>query len=280
MKNREVIEAIKAHHFREWAGGAIEEGKTRDKVLFGYPDDECTGIVTTIYASVDVIRKAIELGCNLIIAHEALFWNHGDHTDWLQNDQTYQMKKKLMEDHRITVWRDHDHIHAGVSFLTRRMDGIFYGLSKELGWEDYYPKSYADSKIYVIPRMKTMDLVHHINKSLKLDGMKIIGDVDGYSERIMIPGHIMGNDNNVITQVEEQNIDTLLGLEVIDYTAGIYINDSAQLGRNRRILVLGHFNLEEPGMKWFGEVYMPTYIKDIPIHFVQGGNFYKFVTEK
>lgn len=279
MKNREVIEKIKSLHYKEWAGVKIEENTTRDKLLFGYPEDECTGIVSTIYASVDVIRKAIELGCNLIVAHEALFWNHGDHTDWLAGNESFEMKKKLMEDNHITVWRDHDHIHAGISYGKKRLDGIFFGLSKELGWDEYYPQVYGDAKIIVIPKTKTIDLIHHINKSLNISGMKCIGDIDGYSERIMIPSHIVGGDNELISQVERENIDTLLAMECIDYTAGIYINDSAQLGRNRRILVAGHFNLEESGMKWFAEEYLPAFIKNLPIHYVQGGNLFRFVTE-
>lgn len=74
MKIYEVIEKIKNYSRGIGMDGKqIDDEKTRDKVLYGTTDRECTGIVTTCFASVDVIRKAHELGANLIIPHEALF---------------------------------------------------------------------------------------------------------------------------------------------------------------------------------------------------------------
>ncbi|MBO7677605.1 MAG: Nif3-like dinuclear metal center hexameric protein, partial [Erysipelotrichaceae bacterium] len=97
----EAISRIKKYCKGSWNGVRIEEGKTRDKVLYGDPDKECTGIVTTIYASVDVIRKAHELGANFIISHEALFWNRGDQQDWLIENQnrTYEEKRRLLDEY-------------------------------------------------------------------------------------------------------------------------------------------------------------------------------------
>ena len=80
MKIQTIIDNIKKYHKGEWNGKPIDETKTRDKVLFGNTDQECTNIVTTIYASVDVIKKSIELKANFIICHEALFWYRGDYT--------------------------------------------------------------------------------------------------------------------------------------------------------------------------------------------------------
>ena len=85
---KEVIQNVKNYHSgNDYHNGTdftvkpIDEETTRDKVLYGDVDKECTGVVTCIWASSNVIRKAHELGANLIISHEALFWNHGDHTD-------------------------------------------------------------------------------------------------------------------------------------------------------------------------------------------------------
>mgnify|MGYP003300177136 CR=1 FL=1 len=98
-KISEVIEIVK----KNCKGyGVIDEEKTRDKVLYGSVDKECTGIVTTIYASPEVIKKAAEFGANFIICHEACFWNHGDHTDWLVRNKTFLQKKALLEEYGIT----------------------------------------------------------------------------------------------------------------------------------------------------------------------------------
>ena len=68
--------------------------KQRDKVLYGNVDQECTGIVTSCWASVDVIKYVIEKGANLIISHEALFWNHGDHQEWLEESKNKCLFRK------------------------------------------------------------------------------------------------------------------------------------------------------------------------------------------
>ena len=86
MKISEAIKKIKASHKGDLMGTPIDPAATRDKILYGDPDQELKGIVTTCYASVEVIRQAAAKGANLIVCHEALFWNHGDHTDWLKDN--------------------------------------------------------------------------------------------------------------------------------------------------------------------------------------------------
>ena len=130
MKISEVIQKMKQYHRGTVRGEPIDEATTRDQILYGNPDQECTGIVTTCYASVDVIRKAHASGANLIISHEALFWNHGDHTDWLEaaQNKTFLAKKQLLEETGMVVWRDHDYIHSGVPMNGGYVDGIFHGV--------------------------------------------------------------------------------------------------------------------------------------------------------
>lgn len=71
----------------------IDDATTRDQVLYGATDAECTGIVTCIWPTADIIRRARELGANLIISHEALFWNHGDHQGVVGDTATFKAKR-------------------------------------------------------------------------------------------------------------------------------------------------------------------------------------------
>lgn len=278
MRKIEIIEQIKNHHYHEWLGKEINEETTRDQILFGDIDEECTGIITAIYASVDVIKHAIEKNVNLIIVHESLFWNHGDHTDWLLGNKTYQIKKKMMEDNHITVWRNHDYLHAGIDYKGRRVDGIFYGLLELLSWENYVHGNIGFPLILNIPKIKTEDLINEMMYKLNLNGIKCFGNINGYTEKIYLPMHITGNDNDKITVVDQENIDTIISMECIDYTLGIYIKDAAMLNINKCILAIGHFNLEEPGMKWYAEKFLPTILPaTVPIYFKQVGDMYQFV---
>lgn len=80
-----------------FTGKPIEEASTRDKVTYGNIDQECTGIVTCIWPTADIIRRARELGANLIVTHEALYWNHGDHEDVVASNSAYQAKRALLD---------------------------------------------------------------------------------------------------------------------------------------------------------------------------------------
>ena len=278
MKISEVIEIVKKN-CGGW--GKIDDSTARYKVLYGETDKECTGIVTTIYPSINVIKKAHQLGANLIISHEACFWNHGDHTDWLYDNNTFQYKKQLLDDTGITVWRDHDYIHSGVWHDGRCVDGIFYGLTEELGWQQYVQGDKDRPRFFVIPKTPVQDLAQYVMEKLNLNGMKTLGDMEGYCERIYIPGHIIGpGDNTELKNIEELDVDTVLAMELTDFTVAIYVRDSAMVGRNKRALAAGHFNIEEPGMKWFAEKHLPSLLPGIDIHFVQAGDSYSMLLRK
>ncbi len=278
MKISEIIEICKKN-CEGW--GKIDENTTRDKVLYGDTDKECTGIVTTIYPSINVIKKAHQLGANFIISHEACFWNHGDHTDWLYDNNTFQYKKQLLDETGITVWRDHDYIHSGVWHDGRYVDGIFFGLTKELGWLDYVQGDTARPHLYKIPKTPVQDLAQYVMEKLNLNGLKTMGDMEGTSEIVYIPGHIIGGvDNKELSTIEENNVDTVLAMEITDFTVAIYVRDSAMAGRNKRVLAAGHFNIEEPGMKWLAEEHLPDLLPGIDINFVQAGDSYSMLLRK
>lgn len=59
----EVIEAVKGYCGNDdaFTHKPIEASSTRDQVLYGNVDQECTGIVTCIWATANVIRRAQEL---------------------------------------------------------------------------------------------------------------------------------------------------------------------------------------------------------------------------
>src|SRR5262245_57110289 len=67
--------------------------QTVDTIKTGSPDSVVTGVVTTTFATINVIRKAIELKANFIIAHEPTFYNHADDVSWLQDHEVYQSKR-------------------------------------------------------------------------------------------------------------------------------------------------------------------------------------------
>jgi len=81
-----------------------------------------------MFATTAIIKKAIMLKVNFIIACEPTFYNHLGDTAWLKNDKVYQYKASLLQDNHMAVWRNHYYIH---SHLT---DGVKSALVSNLGW--------------------------------------------------------------------------------------------------------------------------------------------------
>ena len=100
--------------------------ETVDTIKSGDEGQEVKGIVTTMFATVDVIQRTAALGANFIIAHEPTFYNHRDETTWLDNDQVFQFKNDLLKKHGIVVWRFHDYWHS------HRPDGVLMGVLTKL----------------------------------------------------------------------------------------------------------------------------------------------------
>lgn len=291
MKIYEVIDKIKNYSRGIGMDGKqIDDEKTRDKVLYGTTDRECTGIVTTCFASVDVIRKAHELGANLIIPHEALFWNHGDHQEWLQKDENsvYYRKKELLDTYGITVWRNHDYIHSGIPDGNGGWyDGIFKGFLHEADLDKYYvmkignPVKYQGMPIeLLIPEGITVrELAEKIIDGANLNGIRTIGNPDTVVHRVAIPMHCLGfADKDTISDINRGNIDCLIAMELIDYTVNEYMRDGMMLGDNKAILAVGHFNVEEPGMKYMLK-WLPDALEteELSLNFVQSGDMNTFI---
>ncbi|UCC16220.1 MAG: Nif3-like dinuclear metal center hexameric protein, partial [Dehalococcoidales bacterium] len=98
MKVREVVEIVLS------LNGGKKFEKTCDQLIEGDWEQEVTGVVTTFMATVEVIRRAVDEGNNLIITHEPTYFTGSDRLDWLESDPVYHKKKTLINDNRISIW--------------------------------------------------------------------------------------------------------------------------------------------------------------------------------
>src|ERR1700753_555324 len=79
---------------------------TVDTLKAGSRDTVVKGIVTAMFPTVEVIRKAIALNANFIVCHEPTFYNHEDDVSWLQNNDVYGYKAAMLKEHKIAIWRN------------------------------------------------------------------------------------------------------------------------------------------------------------------------------
>lgn len=259
MKVQEVIDRV----LLDSCGGRKLE-KTLDVLASGDPDMEVKGIVTTFMATVDVIRKAIAVGANMIITHEPTYFTGHDELDWLQQDPVYLAKKKLIDDHGIAIWRYHDHMHLA------HTDRIYDGLIKELGWENQQIDK-ESPWAYEIEKTTLSELADFLKRKLSMDVMRIVGHPDTPCSRIGIlvgGGSLgLGREQMPMEVMRGKELDVMICGEITEWTLCAYVNDAAMLGFHKGMLIVGHERTEEWGMKHMAE-WLQTLVEDTPVTFV------------
>jgi putative NIF3 family GTP cyclohydrolase 1 type 2 len=214
---------------------------TVDTLKSGNRDVVVTGIVTTMFATVEVIRKAIALGANFIIAHEPTFYNHLDETTWLEKDDVYRYKADLLKKHNIVVWRNHDYIHAV------RPDGVRKGLVEQLGWQQFEDSSHV---IYNLsPAMTLKALIGDLKQKLNIEAVRYIGDPGQQCRKVLLlPGAYGGK--NQIQSISNTQPDVLVCGEVSEWETAEYVRDARAAGKQLSLVILGHIVSEEPGSEF------------------------------
>jgi hypothetical protein len=258
-----------------------EDPHGSDTIKCGDPTQECTGIAVTCFPSLEVIRRTAELGGNLIIAHEPTFYNHDEEKVFLADNAVYQAKAKLLQETGIVIWRDHDHIHGGPpQKVPPERDMIFYGIMKTLGWEDYLVSSPTKPLFFQLPPTTVEALAQELLDKLNLRGVRVVGDKTAPVERVFLCEHVRGDreDNEKIVDMERGDIDLALSFEVVDWTLCEYIRDSCMNGRPRAMLTFGHFNLEEAGMQYMAQHWLPELVgPEVPCWYVQSGDSFDYL---
>jgi len=273
-----VFPSLKAHaQTRDYTVGEIMDmvlkeipgapfPQTVDTLKSGNREMVVTGIITTMFATVDIIHKAIAEKANFIIAHEPTFYNHTDDLQWVSPCEVVQMKKDLLEKNKITVWRLHDYLH---SF---RPDGVFYGVLQKAGWTSYYK---TGSPILELPPISFGDLAAHLKKSLDIKMIRTIGSPTQSCKRVaLLPGAAGGQRHLRVMETEQP--DVLVVGEVHEWETAEYIRDARSLGKKNALIVLGHSVSEEPGLEWLKDWLAPR-LAGLKVQHIETGNPFTFL---
>ena len=241
---------------------------TVDTIKTGDPNAPVKGIVTTMFATNEIIGKTIELGANFIIAHEPTFYNHADETKWLSEDPVYRYKRNLLDSHSIVVWRFHDGIHA------HKPDGVRMGVLQALGWEKYYNAN--DPFLIELPAPTPLSqLLAHCKKALDIGKLKFIGDPTQDCKRIVLSPGAPGGQRQ-IANIEKYQPDCFITGELNEWETNEYVRDARIQGRKLSLIVLGHAVSEEPGLEWLVPV-LKQKAPGIPVTHLPSGDAFSFV---
>jgi len=238
---------------------------TVDVIKAGDPQTPVKGIVTTMFATMEVLKKAVTMNCNLIIAHEPVFYNHRDETAQFKNDPVFLEKKKFIDDNKLVIWRFHDYIHR------IQPDAIDYGMALKLGW-----LKYTDGKEvarFILPETILKHLVQTLKEVFPLNTFNVIGNPEMKLTRVAFSAGAPGSSAH-FKLLEDNNVDVVIAGEVPQWETYEYVRDAVTQGRKKAIIFLGHVTSEEPGMEYCAQ-WLKGFIKGIPVNFVESGPSYR-----
>lgn len=254
MKVKEITAILEKIH-----GVSLSED-TVDGIKYGDENAEVTGIMVSCCASIEVLKKAVEERCNLIIVHEPVFYTHKDQYSWENSQSAYKQKP----------------------------DGISYGIMKELGWENYLVSPASNELefthiLYQIPKTTVRELADFLKQKMNLKTIRVIGNLNAEIEKVMFCGHILPvaadtyEEHEFTDVIQNNEADVLIPGELIDWTTASGVRDAGQLGLNKAIMEVGHFNSEELGMKYFARLLKQEVPVDLPVVFIPAADMYQYI---
>jgi putative NIF3 family GTP cyclohydrolase 1 type 2 len=239
---------------------------TVDTLKSGDPDMEVKGIAIAFMPTYGVIQQALAKGVNLLITHEGLYYSHHDNTETIENDSVYQNKRKLIEESGIAIFRLHDYIHR------YRPDGITAGLIQALDWESYVVEYQQAASVLSLPVMTVREIAEYIKRKLDISFVRVVGNVSLPCTRIGLLAGYRGGGTLSIPLFEKEKLDLIIYGEGAEWETPVYVRDAIHQGKQKALIVLGHAESEESGMKNLAEgvkeilSYLPVfYIQEKPL---------------
>lgn len=252
----DVVDRMKANLTCSWANETVDTYKS------GGPESEITGIACTFMATVDVLERAAEQGCNLVITHEPTYYNHLDNTDQLKGDPVYAAKLALIEKKNMVVFRFHDHWHRTTP------DGIYVGMIDKLEWKPYLLE--GKRNMFDLQGKKLQELSDHLKKVFPDAIIRVIGDPGLEVHKAAFSAGAPGSQAH-IRYLRQEDLNLVVIGEAPEWESLSYARDAFQAGFPKAMIILGHTVSEEAGMEYCAR-WMASFIDEVPVKFIESGD--------
>lgn len=256
----DVLERIKGEVTCNWSENTVDTFKS------GNPSDQVTGIACTFMATVDVLKKAAESGCNLVITHEPTYYNHLDSKDRLAEDPVYAAKQEIIDKNNLIIFRFHDHWHRTTP------DGIYVGMTRKMVWETYLVE--GEKNLFDFPGIRLSDVSKHLKEVFPEANLRIIGDPNLKINRAAFSAGAPGSAAH-FKLLQRGDINLLLIGEAPEWETIEYVRDAYQAGLPMALVILGHAISEEAGMDYCAQ-WLQSFVTEVPVNFIKAGDpFYQ-----
>jgi putative NIF3 family GTP cyclohydrolase 1 type 2 len=155
----------------------VDREKTVDRVLWGDGDREITNAAVSWFPDIATIRKAVETGCELLVTHEPLFWDHlGVNRHWIDREPGLT-KQRVLDESGLVVVRAHDSWDNWPGIGIRDSWAAGLGLTEKVA--DGSSGNYH--AVYAIEPQPLRAFARHVAERIRPlgeDSVQVIGDPD------------------------------------------------------------------------------------------------------
>jgi putative NIF3 family GTP cyclohydrolase 1 type 2 len=253
---QEIVDRIKKSVGVEWKTATVDTFKAGD------PSTIVTGIVTTSLATIEVMRRAVNAGANMVITSGPTFYSRAD-TAAPTSDPVFNAKNDLIKANNLVVWRFSDH------WRLRTPDPLAQGLTDVLGWAGY--RTGSNPQRVSVPAVTLDALVADVKKKLNArGGILVVGNA---RTRVQQIGLLPGNVPIQATLKLLPQVDVVIAGEIREWESSEYARDMVTAGFNKGLILIGRALSEDPGMKacaaWLG-----TIVPEAPCRWMAAGDPY------
>jgi putative NIF3 family GTP cyclohydrolase 1 type 2 len=266
---QEIVDRIKKNLGIDWNAATIDTFKAGD------PATIVNGVVTTSLATIDVMRRAVKSGANLIVTSGPTFYSSTDSPTPPAGrgrgaapppstpDRVFTEKNEFIRTNKLVVWRFSEH------WRRRSPDPFVLGMIDAIGWAKY--RSGSNPRRVTIPALTLDALAAEVKAKLPArGGVRVVGSPQARVQTIgLAPGTIAIQDTLAILP----QVDVMIAGEIREWESSEYARDLVTAGRNKALILVGRSLSEEAGMKVCAE-WLATLALDVPVRWLPAGDPY------
>jgi len=265
---QEIVDRIKNAVGVEWKAATVDTFKAGD------PSTVVTAVVTTSLATLDVMRRAVKVGANMVITSGPTFYSRADSatpaagrgpgaTPPSPSDPVFTAKNEFIKANDLVVWRFSEH------WRLRTPDPFAQGLTDALGWAKYRT---SDDPVRVTLPAVTLDaLVADVTTKLNArGGMRIIGDPQAPIQKV---GVLPGSSPIQAALTLLPQVDAIIAGEVREWECAEYARDTVTAGLNKGLILIGRTLSEDTGMNVCAQ-WLQTIVSEAPVRWMPIGDPY------
>jgi len=267
---QEIVDRIRTAVGVEWKASTVDTFKA------GEPSTPVTGVVTTSLATIDVLRRAVKAGANMVITSGPTFYSRADTPTppagrgqdaaalpSRPGDPVLAAKHEFIKANNLVVWRFSDH------WQLRAPNPFVAGMTDALGWTRY--RTSGDPARLRVPQLTLDALAARVKRALDArGGIRVVGRPQTRVRAVaVLPGTVAIQPVVAVLP----SVDVIVAGEIREWESSEYARDVADAGLGKGLVLVGRSLSEDAGMRVCAEWLRPI-VREVPVRWLPAGDPY------